>query len=360
MPPRSTSDPVLRTAVVVIAVFTSFVALKIGEDFFAPMALAVVVGIILSPLAQVLERIGLPRGLVAFVVLLLCILLFAILAFLMEPLIWRLADAMPQIRYELQYFAEELRDLIRGLDEVNKEVEEALGTGAAAAGVVTGTASEGEVTQSVPKLTDALFLAPVIAAQTLIFLGTMFFFLLTRQGIYDWMSRWLGGTGQAAERIRGRFRVAETLVSRYFFTVTIINLTLGAALAGALALIGLPAPLVWGAVAAGLNYILYLGPMSVTLGLLVAGVVAFDGLFAFMPPLIFLCLNMTEGQFVTPALVGRNMSVNPLLVFVSLVVWLWLWGPIGGIVAIPILVIIRALLDIFDTDQPAANDLTAR
>ncbi|WP_245964137.1 AI-2E family transporter [Roseovarius spongiae] len=339
----------MRTAVVLIALIAGFAALKIGENIFAPMTLAVVVGVILSPLAQAMERMGLPRGLVSAGVLVVFVLLFAVIAFLIEPLIWRLTDAMPRIRFELRYFVEELRGLIRGLDEVNKEVEQALGTSNGAAKAAGG--EEGDVAKSVPNLTDALFFAPVILAQALIFLGTLFFFLLTRAGIYDWISHWSGRTREQADRIRDRFRTAEILVSRYFFTITLINLALGAALAGALALIGLPAPIVWGAVAAGLNYILYLGPMTVTAGLLVAGVVAFNGLFAVVPPLIFLCLNMIEGQFVTPTLVGRNISVNPLLVFVSLVVWLWLWGPIGGIVAIPVLVTVLALLDIFDGDE---------
>ncbi len=347
---RSDSHAVQRTALVILSLITTFVALKLAEDILAPMVLALVTGVILSPLSRILERLGLPNGLVATGVVMLCMVLVGTIAFLVEPLIWRLVDALPRIRWELRDFVEQFRDLIRGLSEVNKEVEEALGTNS-----VTGAGNGEDVTQSVPKLTDALFFAPVIFAQTLVFLGTLFFFLLTRRGIYDWISDRVTGSLEDTGRVRRRFATAEALVSRYFLAVTVINLALGTALSGALMIIGLPAALVWGVAAAGLNYVPYLGPMAVTAGLLVAGVVAFDGLMVLAPPLIFLALNMTEGQFVTPTLVGRHMSVNPLLVFVSLVVWLWLWGPIGGIVAIPVLVITMTMLDIFGADDIATQ-----
>ncbi|QIE47334.1 AI-2E family transporter [Pseudohalocynthiibacter aestuariivivens] len=350
---RSDRDAAQRTALVVVALIAVFVALKLAEDILAPMVLAIVTGVILSPLSRIFERLGMPKGLVASSVVLLCVILVGTIAFLIEPLIWRLVEAMPKIRWELRDFVDQFRDLIRGLSEVNQEVEEALGTSA-------GTAAEkgDDVAEGMPKLTDALFFAPVIVAQALVFLGTLFFFLLTRRGIYDWVSDRVTSSPADAGRVRQRFGTAESLVSRYFLTVTVINIVLGSALAGALMIVGLPAPLVWGIAAAGLNYLLYLGPMVVTAGLLLAGIVAFDGLMAVVPPLIFLCLNLTEGQFLTPALVGRHMSVNPLLVFVSLVVWLWLWGPIGGIIAIPVLVITLAMLDIFDTDDDAPDQAT--
>jgi predicted PurR-regulated permease PerM len=72
--------------------------------------------------------------------------------------------------------------------------------------------------------------------------------------------------------------------------------------------------------------------------LLVVGIVTFDGVMSFVPMVVFVTMNMIEAQFVTPTFVGRQMSLNPLLVFLSLAVWLWLWGPIGGLIAIPALV----------------------
>ncbi len=337
----------MRVSVIVIAVVLTFAALKAGSDIFAPMVLATVSGVMLAPLSDMFERAGLPPGLASAVVLVLGIAAIAVIAILVEPIAWRVIEELPRIKWELRAIVEEFRALVRGLDEMNREVGEALGTDGTEAG-------EAEA-PIVPKLTDALFLAPRLIAQILVFGGTLFFFLYTRKGIYVWLSRWIGSSADTAI-IMQRFTRAERLVARYFLTVSIINAGLGAALGGALALIGLPAPLIWAVAAALLNFILYVGPMTVVTGLLFAGLIAFDGMMVAVPAAVYLCLNMIEAQFVTPALVGRHIAVNPLLIFVSLIVWLWIWGPVGGIVAIPVLVIVLVMLDIFDPEAEAETE----
>lgn len=340
-------DPVLRVAVIVIALILGFAALKAGGDIFAPMTLALVTGVMLAPVTDTFERIGLSVGFASAAVLVLGVSAMATLAILAEPVIWRIAEELPRIEVELQAIIAEFSNLIHGLKEVNREVEEALG----AAPSQSGGSSE----SGMPDFTSALFLAPVVLAQILIFCGTLFFFLLTRKNMYAWLSRWIG-TSADTEIIWHRFTNAERLVARYFLAISCINAGLGATLGGALYLINFPGPFVWAFVAALLNFVLYIGPMTVAAGLLVAGIVAFDDLMVLAPPAIFLFINMLEAQFVTPTFVGRHISVNPLLIFVSLVIWLWLWGPMGGIIAIPVLVIALALLDIFAEDGTTQPD----
>lgn len=333
----------LRVAVIVIAVTLGFGALKLGADIFAPMVLGLVAAVILSPVTEFIERWGVPTGLASAIVLVLGISGIAVLIVMIEPLVWRVIEELPSIKWELRAIIEEFRTLVRGLDAVNREVEEALGTKG------DGGESDGGPTP-MPTLSGTLYLAPVVLAQVLIFGGTLFFFLLTRKGIYQWSARWIGDSNDTAIILR-RFTTAERLVARYFLTISIVNAILGTVLGTALAIIGLPGPIIWGLAAALLNFILYAGPMVVIGGLLLAGVIAFDGLMILAPAAIFLMINMIEAQFVTPAMVGKHVSVNPLLIFVSLVVGLWIWGPIGGIVAIPVLVIVLVMLDIFDVDS---------
>jgi predicted PurR-regulated permease PerM len=347
--PHSTGDPIVRVAVIVIAVTLGFGTLKLGADIFAPMVLGVVTGVILAPMTDVFERWGLPAGLASAIMLILGVSVIAVIGILVEPLIWRMVEHLPVIQWELRAIIGEFRGLIRGLDAVNREVEEALGTQSSGIG---GNKGAGE---SMPTLTSTLLLAPLVLAQVLIFGGTLFFFLLTRKGIYQWLSRWIG-TSRDTEIIQSRFATAERLVARYFLTITIINTGLGIALGTALALIGMPAAIIWGIAAALLNFILYAGPMVVVAGLLLAGLIVFDGIMVVAPAAIFLMINMIEAQFVTPAMVGKHISVNPLLVFVSLVTWLWIWGPIGGIVAIPVLVMVLVMLDIFEIDNEIGAD----
>ncbi|WP_454274755.1 AI-2E family transporter [Roseovarius sp. MBR-154] len=339
----------MRVAVIVIAVTLGFGTLKLGADIFAPMVLGVVTGVILAPMTDVFERWGLPAGLASAIMLILGVSVIAVIGILVEPLIWRMVEHLPVIQWELRAIIGEFRGLIRGLDAVNREVEEALGTQSSGIG---GNKGAGE---SMPTLTSTLLLAPLVLAQVLIFGGTLFFFLLTRKGIYQWLSRWIG-TSRDTEIIQSRFATAERLVARYFLTITIINTGLGIALGTALALIGMPAAIIWGIAAALLNFILYAGPMVVVAGLLLAGLIVFDGIMVVAPAAIFLMINMIEAQFVTPAMVGKHISVNPLLVFVSLVTWLWIWGPIGGIVAIPVLVMVLVMLDIFEIDNEIGAD----
>lgn len=354
---RPSGDPILRVAVIVIAMTLGFGALKLAADIFAPMVLGVVAGVIFAPLTDVIERWGLPAGLASAIVLILGVSGLAVLIVLLEPLAWRVIDALPSIKWEVRSVIEEFKSIVRGLDSVNREVEEALGTEMPDSQDKEG--SDGPM----PTLSGTLYQAPVVLAQILIFGGTLFFFLLTRKGIYRWLARWIG-TSRDTAIILQRFTTAERLVARYFLTITMVNTGLGVILGTALAVIGLPGPILWGIAAALLNFILYAGPIVVIGGLLLAGLIVFDGLMMLAPAAIFLTINMIEAQFVTPAMVGKHVAVNPLLIFVSLVVWLWLWGPIGGIVAIPVLVMVLVMLDVFesedsvdaDTSQSPTND----
>ena len=342
---KSPADPVLRIAVIVIAVLMCFGVLKLAGDILAPMVLGIVAGVILAPVTDFLERWKIPPGVASAIVLAMGISAVAVIVVLLEPLVWRVVDELPSIKWEIRSIIEQFRGVIRGLDAMNEEVGQALGT-------ETNQDGEGKGKGPIPDPTATLLLAPLVLAQVLIFAGTLFFFLLTRRGIYVWVSTWIGDRRDTVI-IKKRFTTAERLVARYFLTISIINAGLGASLAALMMVIGLPGPLIWGVVAAMLNFILYLGPIMVIGGLLLAGLIAFEGLMVFAPAAIFLCLNMIESQFVTPAMVGKHISVNPLLIFASLVVWLWMWGPIGGIVAIPVLVIVLVMLDIFDSEGRA-------
>jgi predicted PurR-regulated permease PerM len=185
-------------------------------------------------------------------------------------------------------------------------------------------------------------LAPSLLGQSLTFAGTLFFFLIGRGQIYDFVTQRLSAPDRRAVT-SNRLRDAEAQVSRYFLTITATNAGLGLATAAALIAIGLPDAALWGALAFALNFIVYLGPAILAIGLVVAGIAVFDGPMVMLPAAAFLALNLIEGQFVTPAIVGNRLAVNPLVVFLSIIFGIWLWGPIGGIVAIPVLLWLRVL-----------------
>ncbi|MBU2959428.1 AI-2E family transporter [Citreicella sp. C3M06] len=344
--PMIASDQVLRVSSVIVATGVVIVGLKETQDIFAPLVLAIVVGVIVAPLSDRLKRLGVPAGISALSVLISFFMIGAALVFLIEPYITAAIDELPSIRYELQKLMFEYRGLIQGIGEMNEEMKAALGADAEATA---------EQIESLPSLTDAMWLAPALFAQLLVFLGALFFFLLTRKSIYSWLSARLG-SGAETHLFLERFFAAEATVSRYFAAVSTVNAGLGLAVGGALMAYGLPGAVVWGVAAGLLNFVLYLGPAAIAAALLLAGIVNFDGLASFGPMAIYLACNMTEAQFVTPALVGKHVQLNPFLLFVALVFWLWLWGPIGGIVAIPVTLIFLRLFDILgDSSSPPAK-----
>ncbi|MEP2472617.1 MAG: AI-2E family transporter, partial [Paracoccaceae bacterium] len=247
---QSSKDPAERIAILAIATIATFAALKVGQDFFAPLVLALVTGVILGPFTDFLQRLGLPVALAAVSVLVLGILAVAVLAVLAEPVIWRIVDELPKLKWEIRSLIDEFREIISGLNQVNQEVEEVLGTGTGAS-----AGDDEAATTSMPTVTDALFLAPVLVTHLLIFVGTLFFFLLTRKNIYDWFSHQLGGDDYRS--VADRITNSEQMVSRYVLTISIINVGLGATLALLLWIVGLPAPIVWGVAAALFNFVLY-------------------------------------------------------------------------------------------------------
>ncbi|WP_415182281.1 AI-2E family transporter [Phaeovulum sp.] len=336
-----------QAALILIGAVALVFALDIAESILAPLALALVIGVVLSPLSDFWDRKGVAPGFAAMISLLLTLALLMSVTLMVQPLLARLMAQAPKVWVDLQETVSILRGMVRGFSKVSGEVAEAISPGADAGTVKP--ASEG---LAMPGITDALLLAPSIAAQFLIFVGALFFFLLTRTQIYEWFARSLAAPTERTIIAR-RMREAERRVSRYFITIFLINTALGIVTAMVMAALGMPGAALWGAVAFVMNFVMYVGPALVAGALLFAGVAVFDGPMVVAPALAFVALNSLEGQFITPAFVGRTLSVNPLLVFLALIFGLWLWGPIGGIVAMPLLVWVLVLTDVISAPLPS-------
>jgi predicted PurR-regulated permease PerM len=103
-------------------------------------------------------------------------------------------------------------------------------------------------------------------------------------------------------------------------------------------------PLMWGGIVAVLNYIPYLGPIAAALLLALGGLISFpDPWTALLPPLIFIGLHTVEANALTPLVVGKRVRINPLLILISLSFWTWVWGTVGALLAIPLLIILKTI-----------------
>jgi predicted PurR-regulated permease PerM len=335
---------VARVSIIGIGVFTLFVAMDMGQEVLAPVLLAFVVGIVMSPVSDGITRVGLPSGAAALSSLVIILALLSALFLFLEPIFYRAIEAAPRVIVELNQIILFIKSKLNSFQDIGDGVQRALNeTG----GVPVPTAPQPEeaasdATDALPSVEQALFMAPAILSQAMIFIGTLFFFILTRDEVYDFIARRLVADELRMETAH-RLRAAERQVGRYFLTISIINAGYAVVVSLAMMMIGLPSPILWGVAAGLLNYILYLGPVTMLVAFALAGLVAFEGAYSILPAAIYLSINIIEAQFVTPSLVGKAMNVNPLLVFLTLVFLLWLWGPLGGIIAIPLLLWIIVL-----------------
>jgi predicted PurR-regulated permease PerM len=193
--------------------------------------------------------------------------------------------------------------------------------------------------------------APVIAAvtpavmQMVIFAATLFFMLVAQIGARRQLAV-LFETREAKLRFLRIVKDIEHNLASYVAVVTMINFTLGAVVAFGAWLFGFANPVTLGILTAILNYLPYIGPACMVLILFGIGLVSFPTLgYAIIPPATFVALTTIEGHIITPTILGHQLTLNPLLVFTSIVFWAWLWGPIGAFLALPLSIIALVIVN---------------
>jgi len=337
LPPKSNFELMLTRGAQVSLIFVALVALVFaldaGEYILAPIGLAVVIGLMLGPIASMLERRGLPAGVsAALVVVLFLILLCSFVLALAAPLSFWIGR-IPQIWAELQDRLADWRQPLEAIRAAREEIRKITGGPGLAVSVDDGS-----------PVASAAALAPAITAQVLLFFASLYLFVATRHrtrvailGVcFDRRLRW---------RVAHIFRDVEKLVSQYLLSITMINIAEGMAVGVGLYLIGVPSAPLWGALAILTSFVIYIGPAIMTAVLFTIGLAEFDHLGgALLPPLLYLGINAIEAQLVTPLVIGRTMTLNPFVVLLALAFWIWLWGPLGGFIAIPALLIAFAMI----------------
>ncbi len=337
LPPKSNIELLLQRgsqfAMILVGFVGAVFALGAAKYILAPGSLGIVLGLMLGPIASRIERFGLRPGIsaLAVIVLLVCIIGLCIMA-LAAPLSFWLAR-MPQLWADLQAQLVELKGPIEAIKNIRQQVREVVGSEGVTVSVDDGASVESMVV-----------LAPAVIAQILIFFACLYFFIATRHQTrlailklcFNRRLRW---------RVAHIFRDAEAMVSRYLVSITLINISEGIAVAVGLYLVGIPSAVLWGVLAALLNFIVFIGPAIMVAILFMVGLAEFDTLGgSLLPVIVYLAINLLEAQFVTPIVVGRTMTLNPFIVVLALIFWIWIWGPLGGFVAIPALLLVYAIL----------------
>jgi predicted PurR-regulated permease PerM len=344
---KSEQPPVIRRAEVVafalvaLLVICVVAVLYAAKAFFLPVVMAFVVGTMLSPAAGFLERHRIPRSVSAVLIVTAVGAAGAFIVGLISSPLMEWSNRLPEL-------GSLLKDKMHAFDRplaLWQQLQTMLGGG-----------SDGLSSLHMPKFD---WVQPAIEFLSPTFSEFLLFFAILVLFIASWrdLRRALIMTfADHATRLR-TLRILNEIeghLGGYLITVTLINLGVGAATGIICAVTGMPNPAGLGALAATLNYFPIIGPVAMFAILTVVGVIAFSTIGAgLIAPLAFVGIIFLEGHFITPTIIGRRLELNALAVFLALAFWTWLWGPMGGFLSSPLLIVALVLKDhLMPVDSP--------
>lgn len=314
-------------------------ALRSGAEFFLPVTIALVIAVAMVPLLEWLERRGLPSPLAA----LLCVLLFLGLAnAAIASVIVPATEWFARLPSRIQLIRRNLSPLIDIYSSFERFVDETMGA------LLRNSAARGRtVTVQEPNsLFDYVATSAPHALVQLVFATLVVYFFLS-----SWTRmrrRTITSRGSFSSAMTTA-RVIQEMVDRtsaYLATITAVNIGMGVLVSVMLWFAEMPSPVMWGGLVAILNYIPYFGPIVAAGLLAVGGLMTFGDLgYALVPASLFVAVHLVEANVLTPMLVGRRLTINPLLILVALSFWSWVWGTAGALLAVPLLIILKTVLD---------------
>jgi predicted PurR-regulated permease PerM len=329
-----------------MAMVGSFVVLLVAALYFArpillPVLAAIVIGATFAPLIKRAREYGCPPWLTAFVLVAVMMglagLLVTLIATPIVEWIGRAPEIGASIRQKLYVLDRPLAALRELQDVVMPSTEKAVAVESSQIGIVTPVVA---------------FLTPAMV-QIVLFVGTLLFFLAGQMEFRRYMASLFSSREGKLRFIRISNDIENNLAT-YVAVVTAINLCLGIIVTLGAWAFGLANPVIFGVLAMMLNYLPYIGPACMAVVLLGVGLVTYSSLGqALLVPACFVGLTMIEGQIVTPTVLGRHLTLNPLAVFLAIAFWAWLWGPMGAFLAVPLSVVGLVILNhVFPSDEP--------
>lgn len=323
----------------VLAVLAVLYTLYFASDFLIPITAAFVLNLVLSPVPRFLAhyRISEPISAILIVPSFFALVFFGIYSLAEPAKEWM--ERVPQITRELQWKLEDIKEPVAQVKEVSENVEKVTDVSSEPSG-------ETEVRVKPPSLLERLFgTLPEIGIQTGVTFILLFFLLASGEMFKEKLVRVMPSLEDKKQAIRIA-RQIERDVSGYLFTITMINAGLGVAIGLGLYVIGMPNALMWGVLAMLLNYVPYLGAACGIVAVAVAALISFDSYSqALIAPAIYVGANILESQFVTPTILGRRLTLNPVIIFISVGFWGWIWGVPGALMAVPLLIAFKVVCD---------------
>ena len=319
-------------------VLAGLAALYVASAIILPVVLAFVLMLLLQPAVLVLERVHLPRALGAILVLVLVIgTLIGLVAALSVPAAtWaeRLPHGIPRLEAHVVVLKRPI-EALQALIQQAEWVTDTPGQKGASITVRRDLGLSGALFAGTRAVADGLFTTILV----------LYFLLVSGDTFLRRVVEILPSLSKKRVAVDISQQVAED-ISAYLVTITVMNAAVGVATAAAMFACGLGDALLWGAAAFLLNYVPILGPLFGMGIFLLAGMLVFDSLgWALLPPALYFGIHLIEGEILTPMLLARRFTLNPVLVILTLVFWFWMWGVPGAILAVPMLAMLKIVCD---------------
>lgn len=329
----------LMSALVVLIGMGLFLALpfvlSIGSVVFLPVVTAVVLTIVLSPLADRLYGWGVPNGLASLLALIVFFaILVAALGLILQPAV-ALFDGVPVLLRQVGARFSQLQDEFAWIGQLNRQLAE----------MMKSSESREVVLASPSFLEELAFATPSVVIEAVLTLLMAYFLIEARVRMRQRLLLGRASFGSSIKAARV-LREVQDRVAAYILTVGWINALVGVVVALGAWLLGLEAPIMWGGLAAILNFLPYIGPMLMMALLALFGIGTSETvLVGLIPALAYLGLHTLEANVFTPSILGARFTVNPVMILIALSYFTWIWGVLGALLSVPILLILAALFD---------------
>ncbi len=344
-PPAPQANPAARLLVILAVLYTLYFTAPI----LVPLLSALLLSLMLAPVVRWLNAIGLPRSLAAASTVLAIIVLTSVLIISLGGPAKAWIAKTPQAITRIERVIKEYRKPFAAASKASDRISDIGGNKA--------PANKTQIVQSPEPgaLGQWLSEVPMSVLNTIGVLFLTVLFLTHGDSVLRKLVR-LAPQLRIKKDIVDATRSAQRELSRYILTVTLVNLALGGAVALALWLLGVEQPLLWGGIAAMVNYAPYLGMAIMVAVLIVVGFVQFDTVgMALSVPGVYIVLNLIESEIITPLVVGRSMQIDPLVVILALLILGWMWGLVGILIAVPVLTCFKIIADKIPGLAPVAQ-----
>jgi predicted PurR-regulated permease PerM len=326
-------------SITILAVLAVLYTLYFARSFLLPIVVAFLLSFLFSPVVRALARLRIRPPLGAGIVILVLIGVVGFAGYELSGPVQTWASDAPQT---LQTAQRKIKTLLRPLERASRTAEQVAG----GVGVAGGDEKAREVVVRGESVISRVFGTTqrflTSAMETLILL---YFMLAAGDLFLQKLIKVLPNVSDKRKAVEIA-RKTEASISTYLLTTAAVNLTEGLVVALVMWMLGMPSPLLWGAMVALLEFVPYLGALAMTIILSIAALTVFDTVGrAMMVPAAFLLINVIQGNFVSPMLMGHKLALNPVALLVGLAFWFWIWGIPGAFLAVPLMAAFKILCD---------------